>query len=70
MFVQKHKAAPYTVDEHDAGLAAMDIYFAGVGANKDAWEQDKANKAYNRGSKNTRMANTTTGTFEKGKGQV
>ena len=50
MFVQKHKAAPYTVDEHDAGLAAMDIYFAGVGANKDAWEQDKANKAYNRGS--------------------
>ena len=52
-------AASYTVDEHDAGLAAKDIYFAGIGANEDAWEQEKANKAYERGSKNARERNAT-----------
>ena len=41
-------AASYTEDEHEAGLATKDVYFTGVGANKDNWEQDKANKAYER----------------------
>ena len=35
--------ALYTIDEHEAVLAAIDTYFAGIGANQDAWEQDKAN---------------------------
>ena len=54
MFVQN--AASYTIHEQDAGFAAKDIYFAGPGANKDAWEQ---NKAYERGSKNARTTNAT-----------
>ena len=39
-------AASYTEDEHEAGLAAKDVYFGGVAANEDAWEHDKANKAF------------------------
>ena len=50
-------AASYTEDEHEAGLAAKDVYFSGI-ANEDNWEQDKANKAYERGSKITRDRST------------
>ena len=49
-------AASYTEDEHKAGLTAKDVYFSGI-ANKDNWEQDKANKAYERGSKIARDRN-------------
>ena len=52
-------AASYTVDDPEAGLAAKDVYFTGIGANEDAWGQDKANKAYERGSKNARERNAT-----------
>ena len=31
-------AASYTEDEHEAGLATKDVYFSGIGANKDKWE--------------------------------
>ena len=54
-----YKTQHRTIHEQDAGFAAKDIYFAGAGANKDAWEQDKANKAYERGSKNARTTNAT-----------
>ena len=27
--------ASYTEDQHEAGLAAKDVYFSGIGANKD-----------------------------------
>ena len=49
-------AASYTEDEHEAGLAAKDVYFSGI-ANEEEWEQDKANKAYERGSKIARDRN-------------
>ena len=48
--------ASYTEDEHEAGLAAEDVYFSGI-ANEDNWEQEKANKAYERGSKIARDRN-------------
>ena len=51
-------AASYTEDEHEAGLAAKDVFFSGI-ANEDNWEQDKANKAYERGSKLARDRNAT-----------
>ena len=31
-------AASYTEDEHEAGIATKDVYFSGIGANKDNWE--------------------------------
>ena len=49
-------AASYTEDEHEAGLAAKEVYFSGI-ANEEEWEQDKANKAYERGSKIARDRN-------------
>ena len=49
-------AASYTEDEHEAGLAAKDVYFRGI-ANEEEWEQDKANKASERGSKIARDRN-------------
>ena len=52
-------AASYTEDKHEAGLAAKDVYFSGIGTNEDNWEQDKVNKAYERGSKSARERNTT-----------
>ena len=52
-------AALYTEDEHEAGLAAKGVYFSGIGANEDNWEQDKENKANERGSKNARDRNAT-----------
>ena len=50
-------AASYTEDEHNAGLAAKDAYFAGVGENEENWDQEKANKAFERGCKNARARN-------------
>ena len=50
-------AASYTEDEHDAGLAAKDTYFTGVGEVEENWDQEKANKAFERGCKNARARN-------------
>ena len=47
------------VDEHEAGLAVKYVYFAGIGTNEDAWDQDKAIKAYERGSKSARERKVT-----------
>ena len=51
-------AALYTEDEHNAGLAAKDAYFGGAGENEENWDQEKANKAFERGCKNARARNT------------
>ena len=51
--------ASYIEDEHEVGLAAKDVYISGIGTNEDNWEQDKANKAYERGRTNARERNAT-----------
>ena len=61
-------AASYTEDEHEAGLAAKDIYFSGI-AKEDNWEQDKANKAYKRQKHERKASASELGTSEEGRSE-